>query len=130
MFTHHFSSSGIYITSPMHTLKNSQSSILYSPRTILYILKQKSIKKLPWLDWKLKQYFHSLTKKVFWIERILKQYFSKWHEPTSYHVMYAFQSESKLYSCLNVKKSLAQNRCNIWSLSDYNGFLNSQPLCL
>ena len=31
----------------------------------------------------------------------------------SYHVMYAFQSESKLYSCLNVKKLLAQSRREI-----------------
>ena len=38
-----------------------------------------------------------------------------------YHVMYAFQSESTLYSCLNVKELLAQNRCDIWSLSDSNG---------
>ena len=35
-----------------------------------------------------------------------------------YHVTYAFQSESTLYSCLNVKELLAQNRRNIWSLSD------------
>ena len=28
----------------------------------------------------------------------------------SYHVMYVFQSESTLYSCLNVKELLAQNR--------------------
>ena len=38
----------------------------------------------------------------------------------SYHVTYAFQSESTLYSCLNVKELLAQNRCKIWSLSDCN----------
>ena len=42
----------------------------------------------------------------------------------SYHVMYAFQSESTLYICLNVKELLAQNRCDILSLS--NG--NPQPL--
>ena len=36
-----------------------------------------------------------------------------------YHVTYAFQSESTLYICLNVK-FLAQNRCDIWSLSDWN----------
>ena len=36
----------------------------------------------------------------------------------SCHVMYAFQSESTLYSCLNVKELLARNRCKIWSLSD------------
>ena len=34
----------------------------------------------------------------------------------SYHVTYAFQSESTLYSCLNVKELLAQNRRNIWNL--------------
>ena len=48
----------------------------------------------------------------------------KW-EPTyytvcSYHVTYAFQSESTLYSCLNVKELLARNRREIWSLSDCN----------
>ena len=39
----------------------------------------------------------------------------------SYHVIYAFQSESTLYSCLNVKELLAQNRCDIWNLSDCSG---------
>ena len=37
-----------------------------------------------------------------------------------YHVTYVFQSESKLYSFLNFKKVLAQNRHNIWALSDSN----------
>ena len=36
------------------------------------------------------------------------------------HVTYAFQSESILYSCLNVKELLAQSRRQIWSLSDCN----------
>ena len=31
----------------------------------------------------------------------------------SYHVTYAFQSESTLYSCLNVKEILARNRHDI-----------------
>ena len=30
-----------------------------------------------------------------------------------YHVTYAFQSESTLYICLNVKELLARNRCDI-----------------
>ena len=34
---------------------------------------------------------------------------------------YAFQSELTLCNCLNVKKLLAPNRCDIWSLSDCNG---------
>ena len=37
------------------------------------------------------------------------------------HVTYAFQSKSTLYSCLNVNQLLAQNRRDIWSLSDSNG---------
>ena len=39
---------------------------------------------------------------------------------SSYHVTYVFQSESALYSCLNVKKTLARSRLEILSLSDYN----------
>ena len=38
----------------------------------------------------------------------------------SCHVTYAFQSESTLYSCLNVKELLARSRCIISSLSDCN----------
>ena len=38
-----------------------------------------------------------------------------------YHVTYAFQSESTLYSCLNVKELLAWNWRDIWSLSDSSG---------
>ena len=33
-------------------------------------------------------------------------------------VAYAFQSESTLYCCLNVKELLARNRREIWNLSD------------
>ena len=36
----------------------------------------------------------------------------------SYHVKYAFQSESTLYNCMNIKELLARNRYYIWSLSD------------
>ena len=38
-----------------------------------------------------------------------------------YHVTYTFQSESTLYSCLNVKEVFARNRRDIWSLSESNG---------
>ena len=34
----------------------------------------------------------------------------------SYHVTYAFQSESTLYNCLNVKELLAPNRPKFWNL--------------
>ena len=37
-----------------------------------------------------------------------------------YHVTYAFQSESTLYSCLNVKELLARSRREIWRWSDCN----------
>ena len=37
------------------------------------------------------------------------------------HVTYVFQSESALYSWLNVKELLARNRYDIWRLSDSNG---------
>ena len=39
---------------------------------------------------------------------------------SSFHVTYAFQSESTLYSSLNVKELLALNRYKIWSLSECN----------
>ena len=38
-----------------------------------------------------------------------------------YYVMYVCETKSTLYSCLNAKKLLAQNRRDIWSLSDCNG---------
>ena len=38
-----------------------------------------------------------------------------------YHATYDFQSESTLYSYLNVKELLAQNRRPIFHLSDSNG---------
>ena len=34
-----------------------------------------------------------------------------------YHVTYAFQSQSTLYSCLNAKELLARNRREIWSVT-------------
>ena len=38
-----------------------------------------------------------------------------------YHATYDFQRESTLYSCLNVKELLAQNKRHIFNLSDSNG---------
>ena len=38
----------------------------------------------------------------------------------SCHATYAFQIESILYSCLNIKELLARSRPKIWSLSDCN----------
>ena len=39
----------------------------------------------------------------------------------SYYITYAFQSESTLYSCLNIKELLARSMREISSLWDYNG---------
>ena len=42
----------------------------------------------------------------------------------SCYVTYAFQSESTVYSSLNVKKLLARSRCKIWSLIDCKNWPN------
>ena len=56
----------------------------------------------------------------------LKWLYSKKYDTTSnkilttvcpYHVTYAFQRESTLYSCLNDKELLAWNRREIWNMS-------------
>ena len=45
---------------------------------------------------------------------------TKYMTVCSCHVTYVFQSESILYSCLNVKELLARSRHKIWGLSDCN----------
>ena len=47
----------------------------------------------------------------------LKQWFYWKMIVCSCHVTHVFQSESTLYSCLDVKELLARSRCKIWSLS-------------
>ena len=45
---------------------------------------------------------------------------SNYHLTVCYcHVTYAFQSESTLYNCLNVKELLARSWHKIWSLNDW-----------
>ena len=46
----------------------------------------------------------------------------------SCHVTYAFQSESTLYICLNVKELLVRSSSEIWSLSDCNWARTQNPL--
>ena len=48
----------------------------------------------------------------------------------SCHVMYVFQSDSTLYSCLNVKELLARRRREIWRWSYCNWSENSNHLLL
>ena len=46
------------------------------------------------------------------------------------HVTYAFQSESKLYICLNIKELFPRNRHKIWSLNDSKGtWIHKQLVC-
>ena len=44
------------------------------------------------------------------------------------HVTYAFQSQTTLYSCLNVKELLAWNKRDMWSFSDCNGIRTHKHL--
>ena len=49
---------------------------------------------------------------------------------SSSHVTYAFDSESIIYSCLNVKELLAPSRCEIWRWSNCNWTRNQNHLVL
>ena len=51
-----------------------------------------------------------------------------WEKTQIERKTYAFQSESTIYSCLNVKKVLAENRCDIWSLSKSTEFETTNRL--
>ena len=46
----------------------------------------------------------------------------------SCNLTYVFQSESTLYSCLNVKELFAWRKRKIWSLSEYNWTRNQKHL--
>ena len=65
----------------------------------------------------------NLIARLIWICRNQWQYsffrFQRENTVCSYHVTYAFQSESTFYSCLNTKEPLAWIRREIWSLSDW-----------
>ena len=64
-------------------------------------------------------YIHAIRPQKHWFDGMDID-----HKTTSFltvcscHLTYTFQSESILYSCLNVKELLARSRCKIWSLSD------------
>ena len=46
----------------------------------------------------------------------------------SYRVTYGFQTESRIYICLNIKELLAPNSRDIWSLSDCSETRNHSQL--
>ena len=64
----------------------------------------------------LKRYPHNIESCAFILEIFVIIFLTV----SYYHVTYAFQCESNLYSYLNVKELVAQNRRDIWSLSDSN----------
>ena len=55
-----------------------------------------------------------------WSSCVLSAYLYGALDYTFCHGTYAFQSESTLYSCLNVKELLARSRRKIWRWSDCN----------
>ena len=59
--------------------------------------------------------------KIFALKHIIFQEDSVLLPVCYYHVTYAFQSETTLYTYLNVKELLVRNRRDVWSLSDSNG---------
>ena len=62
------------------------------------------------------------------METEIKHYQLKNMAVCYYHVLYTFQSESTLNSCMNVKELLAQNRHDIGSLSNSNGIRTNNHL--
>ena len=68
-----------------------------------------------------KRTLNHLVKLTKWLNCVLNPYLCTVDLTVcSCHVTHAFQSVSKLYSCLNVKELLARSRRKIWSLSDCN----------
>ena len=61
-----------------------------------------------------------LAKLAKWLSYVMSTYLYCTFGWCFYHVWYVFQSESTLYSCLNVKEFLAWSKCDIRRLSDSN----------
>ena len=61
---------------------------------------------------------------------IIFVWFTRFFQMTvcSCHATYAYQTESTLYSCLNVKEPLARSKYKVWSLSDCNWNLTQNHL--
>ena len=69
---------------------------------------EKKSNKFSWWVWK-----RSLLVTRFWP---MSPFYTTWkYQKTLCY--YAFQSDSTLYSCLNVKELLARNRYDIWSIN-------------
>ena len=64
------------------------------------------------------KYLHNhLAKLAKWLRYVVRTYLYGKFDCIFYHLTHVFT----LYSCLNVKELLARNRCDIWSLGEYNG---------
>ena len=96
---------------------NESKEINYFP-TILTLVFSKN----HWFLTTVKNLLHTLALPCLcWnIQQINKKKNYIFMNVCSCHVTYTFQSESTLYTCLNVKELLAQSRREIWSLSDCN----------
>ena len=80
--------------------------------------------------WVRKQKLNHLAKLAKWLSLVCELICMMHFTVCSYHVTYVFQSESKLYICLKVKKLPAWNRFGIWILSDCNGTPTHKPIFL
>ena len=67
-----------------------------------------------------KRTLNHLAKLAKWLNGVMSTYLYVDLTVCFFHVTYTFQSESILYSCLNVKELLLRSKREIWSLSDCN----------
>ena len=67
-----------------------------------------------------KETFIHLAKLVEWLSYVVSTYLGITIELRSYHVTHKFLAEFTLYCCLNFKELSANNRHNIWKLSNWN----------
>ena len=103
----------------LSVFQNQVISLKNQPQNILVYLQKFFSQKIITLDTS-----HFTPKQTCWrLFKRAKSFNTFCLMACSYHVKHAFQSESTLCSCLNVKGLLAWNRRHIWSFSDCNGTL-------
>ena len=78
----------------------------------------------------LKPTLNHLVKLAKWLSSLQSTYLHTVFDCMSWHVMYAFHIEYKLYIWLNVKELLARNRPQIWRWNDWNGTRTQNHLVL
>ena len=75
-----------------------------------------------------KRTLNHLTKQAKWLSCVVNSYLCGGFDSMSYHLTYAFLSESTLCKCLNFKELLARSRHHIWRLSYSNETLRPNHL--